>query len=143
MSRSPEKSTLILAGVAVAASASVVAAYALSRRQAQPPTSGKYPAESLPAGAYDAIIVGAGPSGSSTAFYAATGGARVVLLDKESFPRDKYCGDAVCTPAIRILEEMGVLKELNDAGETHFADAGGFVSPHGHCYIGERMGWGP
>jgi hypothetical protein len=34
----------------------------------------------------------------------ARAGARVALLDKETFPRDKICGDAVCTPAIHILE---------------------------------------
>ena len=28
---------------------------------------------------------------------------QVALLDKEHFPRDKICGDAVCTPAIHIL----------------------------------------
>jgi flavin-dependent dehydrogenase len=61
---------------------------------------------------------------------------QVALLDKEHFPRDKYCGDAVCTPAIRILEDMGVLKELVDNNEAHFADAGGFVSPDGTSYIG-------
>lgn len=37
---------------------------------------------------------------------------------------DKYCGDAVCTPAINILEDMGVLKQLMDNNEAHFADAG-------------------
>jgi hypothetical protein len=31
----------------------------------------------------------------------------------------------VCTPAINILEDMGVLKELMDNNEAHFADAGG------------------
>jgi hypothetical protein len=61
----------------------------------------------------------------------------VALLEKEHFPRDKYCGDAVCTPALRILEEMGVLQELVANNETHFADAGGFVSPAGLAYIGE------
>jgi len=50
--------------------------------------------------------------------------------------QDKYCGDAVCTPAIRILEEMGVLKELVDNNEANFADSGGFVSPSGLSYIG-------
>lgn len=34
----------------------------------------------------------------------ARSGAKVALLDKEHFPRDKICGDAVCTPAIHILE---------------------------------------
>lgn len=62
---------------------------------------------------------------------------KVCICEKEEFPRDKYCGDAVCTPAIRILEEMGVMDELKEANEVQFANAGGFVSPHGYCYIGE------
>jgi len=64
---------------------------------------------------------------------------QVALLDKEHFPRDKYCGDAVCTPAINILREMGVLKELQDNNEAHFADNGGFVSPSGISYIGDCL----
>ena len=42
----------------------------------------------------------------------------------------------VCTPGLNILEEMGVLKELVDNNEAHFADSGGFVSPSGLTYIG-------
>ena len=64
---------------------------------------------------------------------------QVVVLDKETFPRDKYCGDAVCTPAIRILDDMGVMKALADNNESHFADAGGFVSPSGLSYIGRQL----
>ena len=63
---------------------------------------------------------------------------QVALLDKETFPRDKYCGDAVCTPALNVLEDMGVLQELKANNEIHFADNGGFVSPSGISYIGEN-----
>lgn len=94
------------------------------------------PPDALPADAFDAVIVGAGPSGSTAAWFMNRGNVKVALLDKEHFPRDKYCGDAVCTPAIRILEEMGVMRQLEENDEAHFADAGGFVSPHGYCYIG-------
>ena len=83
----------------------------------------------------------AGPSGAVAAWYLAKGGARVALLDKEHFPRDKICGDAVCTPAINILEEMGVIKELVEHDEAKFADNGGFISPSGLAYIGGQ-GWG-
>lgn len=34
---------------------------------------------------------------------------------------------------------MGVLKELVDNNEAHFADSGGFVSPSGLAYIGETL----
>lgn len=63
----------------------------------------------------------------------------MVILDKEHFPRDKYCGDAVCTPALRILEDMGVMEVLRTNNECHYANAGGFVAPSGLSYIGERQ----
>ena len=39
--------------------------------------TGKYPTSSLPKGAYDAVVVGAGPSGSTLGFFASKGGAKV------------------------------------------------------------------
>ena len=70
---------------------------------------------------YDVIVVGAGPAGSTAAYYLATGmgrgrGKRVALLEKQTFPRDKYCGDAWCAPALDILEDMGVLQRLEAEG---------------------------
>lgn len=41
---------------------------------------------------FDIIVIGAGPAGSAAATWAAKGGARVALLDKSSFPRNKLCG---------------------------------------------------
>lgn len=52
---------------------------------------------------FDAIIVGAGPAGSTTAYRLARGGARVLLLDKARFPRDKPCGGGVTARALREL----------------------------------------
>lgn len=132
--------------VAIAAGATTAAlgAFYLARKAANAvPKSGPHGFGTLPVDAYDAVVVGAGPSGSVCSFFLAKSGAKVALLEKETFPRDKYCGDAVCTPAIRILEEMGVLQELKDNNEAHFADAGGFVSPSGISYIGaskEKLG---
>ncbi|KAL3161158.1 hypothetical protein ABBQ38_009529 [Trebouxia sp. C0009 RCD-2024] len=131
-------------GAAAITAVAATSLYLLRRRNlGRPPSSGPYPQGSLPADAYDLVIVGAGPSGSTTAYFSAKKGLKVALLDKESFPRDKYCGDAVCTPAIRILEEMGVMQELQKNNEAHFANAGGFVSPAGISYIGasvEKLG---
>ena len=69
----------------------------------------------------------------------AKGGAKVALLDKATFPREKICGDAVCTPAIEILKDMGVIEELEKANQAKFADSGGFVSPSGISYIGNSV----
>ena len=48
-------------------------------------------------------IVGAGPAGSTTAYRLARAGARVVLLDRARFPRDKPCGGGVTYRALREL----------------------------------------
>jgi geranylgeranyl reductase family protein len=52
---------------------------------------------------FDAIVVGAGPAGSTTARLLAEGGASVLLLDRASFPRDKPCGGGVTVRAARRL----------------------------------------
>lgn len=44
---------------------------------------------------YDAIVLGAGPAGSTAARHLARSGARVLLADKAHFPRDKPCGGGV------------------------------------------------
>ncbi len=65
---------------------------------------------------YDAIIVGAGPSGSACAALLSARGAKVLLLDKEKFPRDKPCGDAIGGKALNVLAELGLEQELAKRG---------------------------
>ena len=52
---------------------------------------------------YDAIVVGAGPAGSTCAYRLASAGAAVLLLDRACFPRDKPCGGGVTGRAARLL----------------------------------------
>src|SRR5437763_14925258 len=52
---------------------------------------------------FDVAIVGAGPAGSTAAYRLATAGARVLLVDKATFPRDKPCGGGVTGRAARLL----------------------------------------
>lgn len=59
------------------------------------------------------IIVGGGPSGCSAAFFNAKKGKKVLLLDKDSFPRDKICGDGVTGKSLVILDEMGLSDEIS------------------------------
>ena len=56
----------------------------------------------------DVIIVGAGPSGSTTAYYLAQAGLNVLLIEKSRFPRDKVCGDGLTPRAVKSLIAMGV-----------------------------------
>jgi len=54
-------------------------------------------------GAFDVAVVGAGPAGSTAAFRLASAGARVLLVDRAAFPRDKPCGGGVTLRAARLL----------------------------------------
>jgi geranylgeranyl reductase family protein len=56
-----------------------------------------------PVAPYDVIVVGAGPAGSMTAYRLARAGARVCLLDRARFPRDKPCGGGLTLRAVREL----------------------------------------
>src|SRR5437773_4897846 len=53
--------------------------------------------------AHDVAIVGAGPAGSTAAYRLARAGARVLLIDRATFPRDKPCGGGVTMRAARLL----------------------------------------
>ncbi len=50
---------------------------------------------------FDALVVGAGPAGSSTALRLAQSGAKVLLVDRARFPRDKPCGGGLTGRALR------------------------------------------
>jgi menaquinone-9 beta-reductase len=58
--------------------------------------------------AADVIVVGAGPAGSATAYYLASAGLDVLVLEKSHFPREKVCGDGLAPRAVKALTGMGV-----------------------------------
>jgi flavin-dependent dehydrogenase len=95
---------------------------------------------------FDVCICGAGPTGATTGYYLArlsdkyNLNLKICLLDKAKFPRDKFCGDAWCAPALDILEDMGVLQELERRGVVNETVVGGFVSPSGHSFIANDTG---
>ena len=57
---------------------------------------------------YDVVVAGAGPGGSVAAFELARHGARVALVDKARFPRDKACGDLVGPRGVGLLGDLGI-----------------------------------
>jgi flavin-dependent dehydrogenase len=52
----------------------------------------------------DVLVVGAGPAGSMAALVLARAGAKVRLIDRATFPRDKLCGDTLNPGALSLLE---------------------------------------
>jgi len=69
----------------------------------------------------DVVVVGAGPAGTATAILLAERGWSVTLLDKAGFPRPKICGEYLSPEAARILDRLGVLKAVDQAGASLFA----------------------
>lgn len=69
----------------------------------------------MPETIYDAVIIGGGPGGSSAATFLARSGKRVIVLEKERFPRF-HIGESLLPYNRAIFAEMGVLPKLEQAG---------------------------
>ena len=71
---------------------------------------------------YDAVVIGAGPAGSTTALRLAEAGASVLLVDKARFPRDKPCGGGLTMRAVRQcpVDPAPVVEEEVDVVELRF-----------------------
>ncbi|MFW9968571.1 MAG: geranylgeranyl reductase family protein [Candidatus Odinarchaeota archaeon] len=86
---------------------------------------------------HDVCIIGAGPAGSTCAYYLAQKGINPVVLEKKEFPRDKICGDAFPQRAQTHLEKMGILQKLIEEKKGRWTAQGGIVSPRGIVYTGD------
>lgn len=67
------------------------------------------------------IVIGGGPAGAATAWWLARAGVDVLVLDRARFPRPKPCSEYMSPQASRLLEEMGVLDEVERAGAAQLA----------------------
>jgi len=56
------------------------------------------------------IVVGAGPAGATASYYLASAGFKVMLVDKQKFPREKVCGDFVGPVTQNELSKLGITK---------------------------------
>ncbi|MFQ5435559.1 MAG: NAD(P)/FAD-dependent oxidoreductase [Anaerolineae bacterium] len=83
---------------------------------------------------HEVIIVGAGPAGAITAVSLAQQGHEVLLVDRQQFPRDKTCGDAVPAGAIELMWRFGMREKIQQAvrrGEFYPVSGMLLVSPKG------------
>jgi flavin-dependent dehydrogenase len=63
----------------------------------------------------DVIVIGGGPAGSTAATFLARKGHRVLLLERERFPRD-HIGESLLPASMPILEELGVMEAVQAEG---------------------------
>ena len=75
----------------------------------------------MPEQPFDAIIIGGGPAGSVAGTYLARAGMRVLIVEKERFPRF-HIGESLMPVANSVLQEIGVWEQVERAG---------FVPKHG------------
>ena len=67
---------------------------------------------------HDVIVIGGGPAGSTCASYMAMKGHKVLLIEKELFPRHRV-GESLLPSTNPILEELGVLEKMEEVGFPH------------------------
>ncbi|MEU5974720.1 NAD(P)/FAD-dependent oxidoreductase [Streptomyces sp. NPDC047315] len=69
---------------------------------------------------YDAIVIGGGPSGATTAGLLAKAGHDVLVLEKEQFPR-YHIGESLIPGLNSVVDELGVRETIDAAGFTRKA----------------------
>jgi hypothetical protein len=57
---------------------------------------------------FDAVVVGAGPAGSTVAIQLARAGWAVALIERQQFPRRKVCGECIAASNLPLLETLGI-----------------------------------
>ena len=64
----------------------------------------------------DVLVVGGGPSGAACAYWLASAGHDVVVVERKRYPREKTCGDGLTPRSVKQLEDMGLGEDLAGAG---------------------------
>src|SRR5438132_7719613 len=64
---------------------------------------------------WDVVVAGAGPAGALAATILARSGARVLVVDRARFPRDKLCGDSLNPGTVNLLRRLNLASWI----ETH------------------------
>lgn len=81
---------------------------------------------------WDACVVGAGPAGGAAAVVLASHGAKVLVLDRSHFPRDKPCGCCIHADGVNTLVDLNI---QTDPGQVRTVNHVTFVTRDGSSNI--------
>ncbi|GAB3021939.1 hypothetical protein GCM10027051_29040 [Niabella terrae] len=73
------------------------------------------------------LIIGGGPAGSGMAYHLARAGIKVLVVEAQTFPRDKVCGDGVSPIALAELQAMGITGTERFARANEIRNVGLFI----------------
>ena len=77
--------------------------------------------------AFDVIIIGAGPAGSTAAIRLASAGWSVAIVEKREFPRRKVCGECIAASNLPLLDALGIGEEFDALAGPDLQRVGLFV----------------
>jgi len=63
--------------------------------------------------AFDAVVIGAGPAGTTAAIRLAGAGWSVAIVEKRDFPRRKVCGECIAASNLPLLDALGIGEEFD------------------------------
>jgi flavin-dependent dehydrogenase len=63
---------------------------------------------------FDAVVIGGGPAGSTTALLLARAGWSVAVVERARFPRRKVCGEFLSAANLPLLRHLGVADDFLD-----------------------------
>ena len=80
---------------------------------------------------FEVAIVGGGPAGSSCAAFCVLAGLRTLVLERETFPREKVCGDCLNPSCWPVLERLDLAQEVRNLSHSKL-DSVEFIAIDGH-----------
>jgi flavin-dependent dehydrogenase len=79
---------------------------------------------------FDALIIGGGPGGATSALLLAKAGWSVALVERASFPRGKVCGEFLSATNLQLLRHLGVAETFLDLAGPDVRRVGLFAGDH-------------